>query len=230
MTSAVSTNVGPFSAQHGSRVGVEWLAAEIGAACEDQPERKAPRVVAALQSAAADPGLLTAGQRAACVDSYARHLLWSDPRGRFTILALVWTTGQFSPVHAHNTWCAYAVRHGDLAETLFQIDALSGRAIPLLTEIRHVGYGCFARAGFDQIHRLGNACLEPAISIHVYGVDSARVCSHVNRVLETGPEERFLTAKTDRVASQTAGGAAPGIADYPGQITAGVMRPPTQLA
>jgi predicted metal-dependent enzyme (double-stranded beta helix superfamily) len=185
MTRAVSAIAAPFSVQHRSGAGVEWLAAEIGAACEDQPERKAPRVVAALQSAAADPGLLTAGQRATCAHSYARHLLWSDPQGRFTILALVWTTGQFSPVHAHHTWCAYAVRHGDLAETLFRFDTASGQAIPLLTDIRRVGYGCFARPGFEQIHRLGNPCLERAVSIHVYGVDSVRVCSHVNRVLGT---------------------------------------------
>lgn len=185
MTEAAATISASAQTQSNCGVRAERLADQIAAACAGESERMAQRVVAALQIAAADPLLLTAGQCAPCASGYARHVLWSDPQGRFTILALVWTTGQFSPVHAHHTWCAYAVRNGDLAETLFQIDAMSGRAIPLLTEIRHVGYGCFARSGFDQIHRLGNACLEPAISVHVYGVDSARVCSHVNRVLET---------------------------------------------
>lgn len=185
MTHAVSAIAAPSPARHGSGAGVEWLAAEIGAACDGEPERKAPRVTTALQTAAADPDLLSVGQRVACADSYARHVLHADPYGRFTIVSLVWTTGQFSPVHAHDTWCAYAVRHGDLAETLFRLDTATGQAVALLTDIRHVGYGCFARSGFEQIHRLGNACLEPAVSIHVYGVDSARVCSHVNRVLGT---------------------------------------------
>lgn len=189
MTHAMAATAVPFATQHGSDAGVEWLAAEIGAACEGEPERKAHRVVAALQTAAADPGLLAAGQYAACADSYARHVLCADPQGRFTVVALVWITGQFSPVHAHDAWCAYAVRHGDLIETLFRFDPTTGQAVPLRTEIRRVGYGCFARSGFEQIHRLGNACLEPAISVHVYGVDSTRVCSHVNRVLETRTED-----------------------------------------
>lgn len=185
MSHAVAATAARFAPQHRSGAGVEWLAAEIDAACEGEPERKPYRVVAALQAAAADPDLLTAGQRAACADSYARHVLYADPQGRFTVVALVWITGQFSPVHAHDAWCAYAVRNGDLAETLFRFDTTTGQAVPERTEIRRVGYGCFARSGFEQIHRLGNACLEPAVSIHVYGVDSARVCSHVNRVLGT---------------------------------------------
>jgi hypothetical protein len=52
------------------------------------------------------------------------------------------------------------------------------------TDIRPPGYGCFAHAGLDQIHRLGNPGKEPAISIHVYGVDGAGVKTHVNRVVQ----------------------------------------------
>jgi len=55
------------------------------------------------------------------------------------------------------------------------------------TDIRPPGYGCFAHAGLDQIHRLGNSGAETAISIHVYGVDAARVRTHVNRVVDIGP-------------------------------------------
>jgi len=144
----------------------------------------AERVVAALQVAAADPILLSADQCIACPDSYARHVLYADPQRRFTILALVWSGGQFSPVHAHDTWCAYAVHHGALAETLFRFDAANEEAIPLRTETRRAGYGCFAGSGLEQIHRLGNGGSEPAISIHVYGVEATQVCSHVNRVLD----------------------------------------------
>jgi predicted metal-dependent enzyme (double-stranded beta helix superfamily) len=160
------------------------LAAEITIACNGAPERMAGRVVAALQAAVADPILLAADQCLTCPDRYARHVLYADPQSRFTILALVWSGGQFSPVHAHHTWCAYAVHHGALAETLFRFDAASEEAIPLRTETRHAGYACFARSGLEQIHRLGNAGSEPAISIHVYGVEAAQVCTHVNRVLD----------------------------------------------
>jgi predicted metal-dependent enzyme (double-stranded beta helix superfamily) len=164
--------------------GLGRLAAEVTIACNGAPDRMAERVIAALQAAAADPILLSADQCLACPDRYARHVLYADPQSRFTILALIWSGGQISPVHAHETWCAYAVHQGILAETLFRFDAATAQAIPLRTETRRAGYGCFARAGLEQIHRLGNAGLEPAISIHVYGVEAAQVCSHVNRVLD----------------------------------------------
>jgi predicted metal-dependent enzyme (double-stranded beta helix superfamily) len=174
----------PSLAHAAKDAGLGQLAAKITAACDGAPDLTAQRVVAALQAAAADPILLTADQCLACPDRYARHVLYVDPQGRFTILALVWSGGQFSPVHAHNTWCAYAVHRGALAETLFRIDAATAQAMPLRTESRRAGYGCFARSGLEQIHRLGNAGLDPAISIHVYGVDAGQVCSHVNWVLD----------------------------------------------
>jgi predicted metal-dependent enzyme (double-stranded beta helix superfamily) len=164
--------------------GLGQLAAEITGACDGAPDRMVQRMIAALRAAAADPILLTAEQCLTRPDGYARHVLYADPHGRFTILALVWAGGQFSPVHAHDTWCAYAVHRGALAETLFRFDAATTQALPLRTETRRAGYGCFARSGLEQVHRLGNAGLEPAISIHVYGVDAAQVCSHVNRVLD----------------------------------------------
>jgi len=184
MPAAARAPLFPSSAHAASAGGLGRLAAEITIACNGAPDRRAERVVAALQVAAADPILLSADQCLACPDRYARHVLYADPQRRFTILALVWSGGQFSPVHGHDTWCAYAVHHGLLAETLFGFDDATAQAIPLRTETRRAGYGCFAGSGLEQIHRLGNAGSEPAISIHVYGVEAAQVCSHVNRVLD----------------------------------------------
>jgi predicted metal-dependent enzyme (double-stranded beta helix superfamily) len=184
MPEAVLAVSAPSQADAASAGGLGRLAAEITIACNGAPDRMAQRVVAALQAAAAEPILLTDDQCVACSDRYARHVLYADPKGRFTILALVWSGGQFSPVHSHHTWCAYAVHRGVLAETLFGFDAAAGEAIPLRSETRRAGYGCFARSGLEQIHRLGNAGLEPAISIHVYGVEAAQVCSQVNRVID----------------------------------------------
>jgi predicted metal-dependent enzyme (double-stranded beta helix superfamily) len=173
-----------FLAHAAKTAGLAQLAGKITAACDGAPDQMAQRVVAALRAAVVDPIVLTADQCLACPDRYARHILYADPQGRFTILALVWSGGQFSPVHGHNTWCAYAVHRGVLTETLFRIDAATAQAMPLRTESRRAGYGCFARSGLEQIHRLGNAGVEPAISIHVYGVDAGQVCSHVNWVLD----------------------------------------------
>jgi predicted metal-dependent enzyme (double-stranded beta helix superfamily) len=115
---------------------------------------------------------------------YTRHILHADPKGRFTIVALVWGQDQFSPVHAHYTWCAYKVLSGLLTESHFEWDrtqqkvALSGQAL------RPSGQSVCGHAGLELIHQLGNQQAEPAISIHVYGMDADRIGSHVNRVLE----------------------------------------------
>ncbi|MCX7310794.1 MAG: cysteine dioxygenase family protein [Alphaproteobacteria bacterium] len=159
------------------------LAVEISLACADAVDME-PRIRAALERAAADPDLLTAEQREPKEDCYARHVVYSDPFGRFTILAIVWGAGQFSPTHAHDTWCAYAVHDGPLRETVYALDATRSKAKPICTTVRNPGYSCFAGAGLEQIHRLGNAGTTPAISIHVYGVERQRISTHVNRVLE----------------------------------------------
>jgi predicted metal-dependent enzyme (double-stranded beta helix superfamily) len=156
---------------------------EIDAACADGVI--GDRIVAALERAAAQTDVLTADQRVPQSGCYARHAIYSDPSGRFTIVAIVWGAGQFSPTHAHHAWCAYAVHDGSLQETLYAWDAVSGTARPARTEIRSLGYGCYAPAGLDQIHRLGNAGKQPAISIHVYGVERERIATHVNRMVQT---------------------------------------------
>ena len=162
------------------------LVDEIDAACADTDGPKGGRIVAALRTAAAQPGLLTLDQRTPQSGCYARHVLYSDPAGRFTVVSIVWSPGQFSPTHGHHTWCAYAVHQNTLEETLYAWDQASGTARPARLQARPAGYGCFARAGLDQIHRLGNSGAEPAISVHVYGVERERVCTHVNRVVEVG--------------------------------------------
>ena len=160
------------------------LAVEISLACDAGPA--GARIRAALGRAVADPDLLSAKHHVPERKCYTRHVLYSDPFNRFTILAIVWGPGQFSPPHAHDTWCAYAVYDGPLHETGYALDASGTRAKAICTAVRNPGYSCFAGAGFDQIHRLGNAGTKPAISIHVYGVERERIATHVNRVLEIG--------------------------------------------
>ena len=74
----------------------------------------------ALAEAAADPAFLTPAQREGSAETYRRHLLAADPHGRYAIAALVWQPRQASPVHAHHTWCGYAVLEGKLSETIFE--------------------------------------------------------------------------------------------------------------
>jgi predicted metal-dependent enzyme (double-stranded beta helix superfamily) len=164
--------------------GVVDLAADIDAACEGPRPLMERRLVAALTRAVADSDVFTPAQRIPSPDCYARHVVYGDPAGRFTILSLVWMPGQFSPPHAHQTWCAYAVCDNTLTETEYAFDRATMKALPLRTVERRAGYCTFGEAGLDQIHRLGNAGVLPAISLHVYGVESGRIGTHVNRKVD----------------------------------------------
>jgi predicted metal-dependent enzyme (double-stranded beta helix superfamily) len=163
---------------------VAELAADIGSACEGSPALMERRMVAALARAAANADLFTPAQRIPSPACYARYVVYGDPAGRFTILSLVWMPGQFSPPHAHQTWCAYAVCDNTLTETEYAFDHATLKALPLRTVERRAGYCTFGEAGLDQIHRLGNAGVLPAVSLRVYGVESGRIGTHVNRKVD----------------------------------------------
>ena len=170
---------------------VAMLMAEIGDACGGPADEMGARIVQAMRTAAATPNFLSDGLRAPRAGCYARHTIAADPAGRFTLLSIVWGPGQFSPAHAHDTWCAYAVAENALTETLYEYDADSGKALAAGAPVqREPGYACFAPAGLEQIHRLGNASGVGAISLHAYGVEGSRVGTHVNRLMDVAERER----------------------------------------
>lgn len=147
----------------------------------DQPQAQWPAAVqAALQNAFAQGNWIPPQQRQSDPDRYNRHILYADPQGRYTIVALVWRQGQFSPVHAHHTWCALTVVQGTLREHYYSWDAATETAHHHAWQLRVPGQGSSGHAGLHAIHRLGNPQGDEAISVHVYGVDSARVSTDVN--------------------------------------------------
>ena len=115
--------------------------------------------------------------------SYARHVLHSDPDRRYSVLALVWKQGQASPIHAHHAWCAYGVIAGELLEERFEYDLEARAASPTGNLPRKPGDGSCGLAGLEQIHRIRNIRRETAISVHVYGVPAAEISSGVNNIL-----------------------------------------------
>jgi predicted metal-dependent enzyme (double-stranded beta helix superfamily) len=140
------------------------------------------RIRAALLAASQDSELLSPAQRTSDPRTYTRHLLAADPHGRYAIAALVWEPGQASPVHGHQTWCAYAVIEGTLAETLFRWNPATNRAIETRRHARTPGAVSYVGAGRGAIHQLGNPpdSGRRAISLHVYGVAAAQIATHVN--------------------------------------------------
>jgi predicted metal-dependent enzyme (double-stranded beta helix superfamily) len=116
---------------------------------------------------------------------YARHVMYADPHGLFTIVYLVWPPGEFSPVHGHHTWCAYRVISGELTETLYRWDEHAQCAREVRDVHRRPGDIVTAAAGLEQIHRLGNAGGDVAVSLHVYGVDEQALATGVNHIVSS---------------------------------------------
>lgn len=142
---------------------------------------RASRVKQALLGALLQHDWLPPDRRTANHQNYARHLLHADPAGRFSVLSIVWSPGQKSPVHGHHTWCAVGVFKGEIEESFF--DKANGQAAPVQRHnaMRGVGSVTYADAGAG-IHRIANRADEVAVTIHVYGVGADRVTSGINRV------------------------------------------------
>ncbi|WP_214404145.1 cysteine dioxygenase family protein [Pseudonocardia lacus] len=115
------------------------------------------------------PDVLTAEQRRGSPDDYVAHTLHVEPDGTFSVIAVVWRTGQRTRIHDHVTWCALGVIQGVEHEELFDADLN-----PIGVSDNHVGdVAGFAPPG--DIHRVRNTGGTTAISIHVYGTDVSRL-------------------------------------------------------
>ncbi|WP_454720014.1 MULTISPECIES: cysteine dioxygenase [Cupriavidus] len=137
-----------------------------------------------LPDAATLLALLPASLRAGSPHGYVRYLVHADPLARYSAMLLVWRPGQHSPVHGHQTWCAYRVLQGTLRERHYRWDAQAQRA-QLCGEIpRAVGDTFSVPAGLRHIHALGNDGDEVAVSLHIYGVDQEHIGSGVNLLVD----------------------------------------------
>jgi predicted metal-dependent enzyme (double-stranded beta helix superfamily) len=160
---------------------LQRLALRISNATELAPDALESEVKAALRDATAASGWLPAERRRADHQRYARHLLYGDPAGRFSILSLVWDPGQESPIHGHHTWCAVGVYDGELTEIRFREDAAGRVPVEIGSERRAAGSLSFDPP-LASIHRISNRSAAVAISLHVYGVAADRISSGVNRI------------------------------------------------
>jgi predicted metal-dependent enzyme (double-stranded beta helix superfamily) len=108
-------------------------------------------------------------------DRYARRLLHRDPRGRYTVLVMVWDKGQGTPLHDHaGTWCVECVYRG-----VIQVTSYSVRGGDPETDIVQFSRETQIRAGVGEAgalippfeyHVIENpSATLPAITIHVYG-------------------------------------------------------------
>lgn len=140
-------------------------------------------ITAALREATAGEHWLPPERRRANHERYARHLLYGDPDGRFSILSLVWDHGQESPIHGHHTWCAVGIYDGELTETHYRDEDGGRQPVEIGSERRTAGSLSFDLP-LTAIHRIANRSGAVAVSLHIYGVGPDRVATGVNRLYE----------------------------------------------
>jgi predicted metal-dependent enzyme (double-stranded beta helix superfamily) len=125
------------------------------------------------------PDILTPAERAGDPAGYQSHLLYVEPGGAFSIVAVVWRTGQVTRIHDHVTWCVVGVLQGVEQEELFTCPT-GEYLVPAGNNANEAGSVTgFAPPG--DIHRVHNRAERTAISLHIYGTDIARIGSSVRR-------------------------------------------------
>jgi predicted metal-dependent enzyme (double-stranded beta helix superfamily) len=107
-------------------------------------------------------------------DTYARRLLHRDPAGRYTVIVMVWGIGQQTPLHDHSgMWCCECVYKGVIEVTSYSVRGGDPERDLVGFEKEAVIRAGVGEAGAlippFEYHVLGNACSEPAVTIHVYG-------------------------------------------------------------
>jgi 3-mercaptopropionate dioxygenase len=126
------------------------------------------------------PEILPAEQRVGDPESYQSHLLYVEPGGAFSIVALVWRPGQVTPIHDHVTWCVFGVLQGVEYEEVFTLDEKGEFLVQAGDNSNTTGeVSGFAPPG--DIHRVRNVGEGTAISLHIYGTDVSRIGSSVRR-------------------------------------------------
>jgi 3-mercaptopropionate dioxygenase len=164
-----------------TRPGVAGLVDDVRSVVDRHTDwrRTATLVADALRRDLPGPDLLTAEQRAGDPSIYRSHLLHVEPDGAFSITAVVWRSGQLTPIHDHVTWCVVGVIQGVEQEELFACPT-GDYLVPVAANTNPEGSVTgFAPPG--DIHRVHNRTDRTTISLHVYGTDISRIGSSVRR-------------------------------------------------
>jgi predicted metal-dependent enzyme (double-stranded beta helix superfamily) len=120
---------------------------------------------------------------------YTQNVVYIDPQRRFSIVALTWAPGAQTSIHDHAGWCAVTVFEGVEHEQRYR--CCTDAAQPYLVEAgsQALEPGCTVGMVADglDIHRVGNYSNEVTISLHVYGVDIARIGTSIKSRFDALP-------------------------------------------
>ncbi|HEV7933238.1 MAG TPA: cysteine dioxygenase family protein [Actinomadura sp.] len=142
-------------------------------------ERTASLVTEVLRRELPGPDVLTTREQAGDPMTYQSHLLHVEPDGAFSVVAVVWRTGQVTPVHDHVTWCVAGVLRGVEQEELFSCP--TGDHLVRVGDNANLAGSVTGFAPPGDIHRVRNPDDGTTISLHIYGTDIGRIGSSVRR-------------------------------------------------
>lgn len=110
-------------------------------------------------------------------DHYARRLVYRDPDGRFSVVAMTWGVGQGTPLHDHcGLWCVEGVCYGRIRIEQYAHRERRGdqdrfRLEEVMTS-EVGGAGCLIPP--HEHHRILNDREDDvAVTLHIYGGDMA---------------------------------------------------------
>jgi predicted metal-dependent enzyme (double-stranded beta helix superfamily) len=155
-------------------------------AAVDDPHVVAPHVGRLLAPALPDPALLEPRHREPAEDRYRQHVVHVHPRGRYSIVALVWKPGQATPIHDHRCWCVVGVWQGSERETTYDVhaDRHGLHLVQRTTAVTRPGDVSVLVPPDEDVHHVANAGEGLAISLHVYGDDISIRGTSINRTFD----------------------------------------------
>ncbi|WP_394825587.1 hypothetical protein [Pendulispora albinea] len=173
----ISDFTSPAQRLIGALRGVVDSVPSLGAA------EKARRVAQVLEPFLAQPDLLSAKQLEADSQQYRQHVLYVDPNGAFSVVALVWLPGQQTPIHDHVSWCVVGTFRGQEEEIRYELvkngDGES-YLVPVGGALSRTGTTAYLTPPGD-IHAVRNSTDGKVVSIHVYGADVTALGSSIRR-------------------------------------------------
>jgi predicted metal-dependent enzyme (double-stranded beta helix superfamily) len=157
-----------------------------------------PVVRGAMKDLVASPDWLPEEFRLCSADSYSQHLLYCDPRERFSVVSFVWEPGQLTPVHDHTVWGVIGQLIGEEQSQSFQV-GVDGALVEVgAPEVLSAGQITTLSPNDIDIHMVRNATDEVAVSIHAYGANIGRIKRHsYNR--KTGRKSVFISSYANSV-------------------------------
>lgn len=104
-------------------------------------------------------------------EHYARRLIHKDPKGRYTVLAMVWGKGQGTKLHDHaGKWCVECVYRGHIRVVSY--DLIEEKDDVLHFAAQQEIFAGVGEAGAlippYEYHTIENTLEEPTVTIHVY--------------------------------------------------------------